>query len=81
MHSIQVNIHTVLVIKLLHTVLARVHKGVGEVLALNVHEKVVLACTDLLADGALVLLALGVVRAVLLHSLSEVTLKLRNKLV
>ena len=68
-------IHTILIVKLSQAVLARVHKRVGEMLALDVLHDVVLVGAGLLADGALVQLGLSVEHGVLLECTVEATCK------
>ena len=65
MHSVQMCIHAILILELLQTKLAWIHKWIGEVLALNMFDDIVHEGTGFEAYGTLVQLGLGVVLAVL----------------
>ena len=56
---------TILTVTLFVTIFTSVHKSVGEMDALNVHETAVLALAGLLAYGAFIQLGLSVVGGIL----------------
>ena len=63
---------TILTIVLLHTILARVKKCVGEMDALNVHQNVVQLWRSFLADGTFMQLGICIKGRILLEYLTRI---------